>query len=257
VICRDMNAILISARACTELPEEAREHIETCGQCRTLARSVDSADAQYPVDTTVLDRIRGSVLSSIKPVRLLAPTGVFVLAFLIIFGAAALAGALHFGIYGLPVLTIVQRIAIFSMLFGLAAMAAVTAARSMRPGAQALAGGTVFAITLIAEQAVFLSVFHDYTLGHFLAWGIGCLRSGLLCALPAGLLMWLFLRRGYIVSPVSSGVAIGALSGISGLTALELHCPILTIPHVAIWHVGVVALSTGAGAFAGWIARSR
>ena len=29
----------------------------------------------------------------------------------------------------------------------------------------------------------------------------------------------------------------------AGLTALELHCPILTIPHVAIWHAGVVLIS--------------
>lgn len=257
MICRDMNGILISAHAGAELPREAREHIETCPECRALVSSVDSADAEYTVDTAVLDRIRTSVLSSVTPVRPLAPVAVFALAFVIIFGGIALAGALRFGIYGLPVLSIVQRIAIFSVLLALAVMAAFTVARSMRPGTQVLAGGVVFAISFVAEEAVFLSVFHDYSLGHFLQWGTGCLRSGLLCAIPAAFLVWLLVRRGYIVAPVSTGLAMGSLAGMAGLTALELHCPILTIPHVAIWHAGVVVVSASVGALIGWLARSR
>jgi hypothetical protein len=152
---------------------------------------------------------------------------------------------------------VVQRITIFPVLLALAVMAAFTAARGMRPGAQALAGGVVFAISFVAEEAVFLSVFHDYSLGHFLHWGTGCLRSGLLCAIPVALLVWLLVRRGYIVAPVSTGVVIGSLAGMAGLTALESHCPILTIPHVAIWHVGVLIVSVAIGALIGWLARFR
>src|SRR5581483_7006640 len=207
MICRDMNEVLVSARTGAELPNEARQHIEICPQCRALVSSVDSADAQYTLDTALLNRVRGSVLSSLTPVRPLAPSRVFALAFIIIFGAISVLGALHFGIYGLPALSALQRIAIFPVLFGLAVMTAWTAARSMRPGTQALAGGVVFTISLIAEEAVFLSVFHDYSLGHFFQWGAGCLRSGLLCAIPAALLVWLFVRRGYIVAPVSTGMA--------------------------------------------------
>lgn len=60
MICRDMNGILISARTGAELPRDAGEHIETCPECRALVSSVDSADAQYPVDAAVLDQIRKS-----------------------------------------------------------------------------------------------------------------------------------------------------------------------------------------------------
>jgi hypothetical protein len=252
-----MDGILISARSGTELPSEAREHVETCPGCRALASSVDSADVQSTADTALLERIRRSVLSSVTPVRPLASVRVYALAFLIIFGVVAVAGGLRFGIYGLPALSVIQRIAIFPVLLALAGLAALTTARSMRPGAEALSGGIVFAISLIAEEVVFFSIFHDYSFGHFLQWGTGCLRSGLLCAGPAALLMWVFVRRGYIVAPVSTGAAVGALAGMAGLTALELHCPILTIPHVAIWHMGILVISVGLGALIGWLARFR
>jgi hypothetical protein len=253
--CRDMNGILISARTGAELSAEAQEHIRTCAECRGLVSSVGSAEAPDALGTALLDRIRGSILSSARPVRPLAPTAVFALAFVIIFGAIAYAGASRLGIHGLPVLTVVQRIAIFSVLLALAFLAAFTAARSMRPGARTLSGGVVFIITLLAAEAVFFSVFHNYEVGRFFHWGSGCLRSGLLCAIPAALLIWLLVRRGYVVAPVSTGVAIGALAGMAGLTALELHCPILTIPHVAIWHAGVLVISIAVGALIGWLAR--
>jgi hypothetical protein len=250
-----MNGILISAGAGAQLSAEAREHIQSCAECRSLISSVDSADAPYTVDTVLLERIQRSVLSSVAPVRPLAPTAVFALAFVVIFGAIAYAGALRLGIHGLPVLTVVQRIAIFTTLLALAVTAAFAAARSMRPGIRTVSGGVVFIIVLIAAEAVFFSVFHDYRVGRFLHWGAGCLRSGLLCAIPAALLIWLLARRGYIVAPISTGAAIGALAGLAGLTALELHCPILTIPHVAIWHAGVLVISIAVGAFIGWLAR--
>jgi hypothetical protein len=252
--CRDMNGILMSARTGAELSAEAQEHIQTCAECRALVFSVDSADAPYAVDAALLERIRGSVLSSAGPVRPLPPTAVFALAFVIIFGAIAFAGALRLGIHGLPALAVIQRIAIFTVLLALAFLTAFTAARSMRPGARTLSGGLVFMITLVAAEAVFFSVFHNYSVGRFLHWGAGCLRSGLLCAIPAALLIWLLVRRGYILAPVSTGAAIGALAGMAGLTALELHCPILTIPHVAIWHAGVLVISIAVGALIGWLA---
>jgi hypothetical protein len=255
--CRKMDGMLISASGGAELPEEAREHIESCPGCRALIAALSSAHAPQPVETAVLDRIRQPAISMLTPVRPLAPVGVFVAAFVIIFGVIAVAGALRLGVYGLPALTLIQRVAIFPVLMALAVLTAFAAARRMRPGARTIGSGVVFTVSLIAIEAVFLSLFHDYSVGRFLRWGTGCLRAGLLCAVPTALLVWLLVRRGYIVAPVSTGAAIGSVAGMTGLTALELHCPILTIPHVAIWHVGVLVVSIGAGAMAGWLARSR
>jgi hypothetical protein len=125
----------------------------------------------------------------------------------------------------------------------------------MRPGAVSLGGGLLFALTFAVPEAVFLILFHDYSLGRFVHWGTGCLRAGLLCAIPVALVVWFIVRRGYVLRPVSTGAAIGCIAGLAGLTALEIHCPILTIPHVAVWHAAVVLVCAAAGALAGLAAR--
>ena len=96
-------------------------------------------------------------------------------------------------------------------------------------------------------------VFDDYILGQFFRAGLRCLGLGMLTAVSAGILVWLLVRRGYILAPISAGCSIGALAGLTGLFGLELHCPILTIPHVAIWHAAVVAVSAALGAVGGWV----
>jgi len=40
-----------------------------------------------------------------------------------------------------------------------------------------------------------------------------------------------------------AGLAAGTLSGLTGLTMLELHCPNLKAIHVMVWHVAVVIVS--------------
>jgi hypothetical protein len=126
----------------------------------------------------------------------------------------------------------------------------------MRPGAKRIGGGLLFIWIFAAIEAVFLILFHDYSLGRFVHWGTGCLRAGLLCAIPAAFLMWFLVWRGYVLNPVSAGAAIGCIAGLAGLTALEIHCPILTVPHVAVWHAAVVVVCAAAGALAG-LATSR
>ena len=54
-------------------------------------------------------------------------------------------------------------------------------------------------------------LFHDYRMDRFLTEGIACLAAGLLHAGVAGLLLWLVLRRGCVLDPISAGVAAGTL----------------------------------------------
>lgn len=71
---------------------------------------------------------------------------------------------------------------------------------------------------------VFTLVFRDYRTDHFLAAGSACLVTGVLLAIPAAVLSWLVLRRGFAVNSVAAGLAGGALAGLSGVMMLELHC---------------------------------
>jgi len=77
---------------------------------------------------------------------------------------------------------------------------------------------------------------------------VACLKAGLAWSLPAGVLSWLVLRRGFAVDRTAAGIAAGAFAGLAGLTVLELHCPNFRLPHVAVWHVAVPPLV----ALAGW-----
>jgi hypothetical protein len=77
------------------------------------------------------------------------------------------------------------------------------------------------------------------------------LATGLLIAIPAALLGWGLLRRGYAVNPVAAGLAGGSLAGLCGLGMLELHCANFQALHVLVWHTAVVPVSAAAGALVG------
>jgi hypothetical protein len=98
---------------------------------------------------------------------------------------------------------------------------------------------------------VFALVFSDYQTDHFIVAGLACLLTGLLIAIPAALLGWALLRRGYAVNPTAAGLAGGTLAGLCGLVMLELHCANFQALHVLVWHTAVVPVSAAAGALVG------
>jgi hypothetical protein len=213
--------------------------------------------ASTDVDPALLQRVRASLLASLSPVRRLAPARNYAATFVAVFAAIAIGVGQALRMRGLLLLNSVERIAIFGALVLFAGVAGIVVARDMRPGSKTLRGWVLLAGALIGIEVVFFSVFHDYSSGSFWRSGSRCLGIGLLCAMPTALAVWLIVRRGYIVARVSTGAAIGTLAGLTGLTALEFHCPILAIPHVVVWHTAVVVVGAGAGALAGWLASRR
>jgi hypothetical protein len=103
----------------------------------------------------------------------------------------------------------------------------------------------------VALLGVFALLFRDYRSDHFFSAGIACLLAGLLVAIPAAILSWSLLRRGFAVNPVAAGLVRGALAGGSGVTMLELHCGNFQTLHVLVWPTVVAPVSAGAGAGAG------
>ena len=201
----------------------------------------------------VSDRVHSSIPATIARIRPLAPAALWIILFLLLFAGIGVGAAARFGIYGWPVLNMAPRMLIFSALLAVSVWAAFATAHQMRPGSRTTRIGVLLLLTLLAMEIVFFLVFDDYSLGQFFRAGLRCLGLGMLTAVPAGIVVWLLVRRGYILAPISAGCSIGALAGLTGLFALELHCPILTTPHVAIWHAAVVAISAALGAAGGWI----
>jgi hypothetical protein len=52
-------------------------------------------------------------------------------------------------------------------------------------------------------------------------------------------MFWVMLRPGAVVSPRSTGAAVGLLAGLTGTTVLEVHCPLQGVWHIVTWHLGV------------------
>ncbi|MGB7731387.1 MAG: NrsF family protein [Candidatus Acidiferrum sp.] len=208
-----------------------------------------AAQAPQEVAPALLERIAASIKSSMQSVRPLPPTWLLTAALVFICAAIGLAGALHAGFYGIEKMDLWQRILIFTTLAIFAHAAAQEFVAEFIPGSRRrLSAGALLAAGTAALLAVFALLFRDYQTTHFLSAGIVCLAVGLLHAIPAGLIAWLILRRGFALNKITAGVAGGTLAGLAGVFMLELHCSNFQATHILIWHSAVIPLAASAGA---------
>lgn len=210
--------------------------------------------AQPPrdLDPLVLERIGDSIKSSLRPVRALPPGWLMAVGLVLVCVAVSLAGAARAGFFGIARMNMPERLVIFPALGLLACLAAVGFVHQMVPASRVrVSPGALLALSSVALPAVFALLFRDYHTDHFFSVGITCLFTGLLHAIPAGLLSWLILRRGYAVNPAAAGLLAGTLSGLAGVGLLELHCPNFQAAHILVWHTAVVPVSAALGALLG------
>jgi hypothetical protein len=212
----------------------------------------------HDVDPTVLDRIRGSIRTSMHPVRPLAPPMAFAAGLVAICAVVALAGAARLGLAGVQHLSALQRALVFPALAIFLFLAATSYVAERIPGQpRRVAPGRLLAIGSLALIGVFAIMFRDYGADRFMKLGIACLTAGLLNAAPAAFAIWFLLRRGFAVSPAASGLAAGTLAGLAGILMLELHCPNFEAPHVMLWHTSVLWVAGAAGAVIPYLIRKR
>ena len=190
---------------------------------------------------------RNQILSSLRPVRPLAPTWVWITAFLLVFAVVAVAGAARLGMYGLHALSPLQQGIIFTVVGAAAIFAAIAIVREMIPASGRRIAGAALLIAAVGLLTIFPLLFHDYGMRRFVPQGLACLGAGLTFAIPAAIAVGLLARRGFVLSLTAAGVAAGTLAGLAGIGVLELHCPILQAPHVMVWHIGVVVVSGAVG----------
>jgi hypothetical protein len=205
----------------------------------------DAARRAMPPDEgrAATERAQSMVMADLQPVRPLAPLWIFTLALVGVFAAVALAAASVLGLHGLHALSTVQRAFLFTTLLAIAWLAALGGAREMRPAAGSHLGVRALILASAVFPLLFSILFNGYSTLNFVAEGIPCLVAGMAVAVPTGLVIAFILRRGFVMDWAASGVAAGALAGLTGLAMLELHCPNLKAIHVMVWHVAVVVLS--------------
>lgn len=213
-----------------------------------------AAQAPHDVDPALLDRIARSIGPAPAPVRPLPPAWVLAGGLVAVCAAVALAGAARLGFYGVQKLSVLERALIFPALAILIWLAATVCVGEMIPGSRRrVTPGFLLGAASLALLAVFAVLFRDYHTDHFVPQGIACLTAGLLHAIPAALLSWWLLRRGFAVNPVAAGLVAGTLAGLAGVSMLELHCANFQAPHVMLWHTAVIPVSGAAGSLLAWL----
>jgi len=216
------------------------------------------AQAPQNLDPLMLERIGDSIKPSLRPVRPLPPVWLLAGGLVLVCAAVSLAGTARAGFFGVAKMNLLERSVVFPALGLLACLAAVSFVHQMIPASRLrVSPGALLALSSVALLAVFAPLFRDYHTDHFFSAGIACLLTGLLHAIPAGLLSWLMLRRGFAVNPASAGLVAGMLGGLAGVSVLELHCPNFQAAHILIWHTAVVPVSAALGALLGWELRFR
>jgi hypothetical protein len=221
---------------------------------KVILQAADRSVSKEP-DPNGIEGAKAAIPRSIEPVRPIAPVPVFVSLFILVFMAVAAGGAAVLGVRGFPALSWTERVVISGVLLATAAMAAIASAREMSPAGGRRIAAAALVLTALILAIAFAGLFRNYDTSGFVAEGVPCLSAGLLFALPAGLVIWLLLRRGFLLDWRAAGIAGGTLAGLSGIGVLEVHCPILKAPHVMFWHLAVVLISGVAGFFIGWAAQ--
>ena len=214
-----------------------------------------AAGAAPEVDPALLDRISRSLQSSLHPVRPLPPSWLLAILLVLISTAIALAGGILLGPYGIHKMGAVEAAFVFSSLGVLMCVAASVGVAQMIPGSRRPIAPGTFVLGACVALAVLLGlIFHEDRTGRFVPQGLVCLGLGLGHALPAALLVWWALSRGFAVNSAAAGLAKGALAGMTGVALLELHCPNFEAAHVTVWHIAVIPISCAACAL---VARRR
>jgi hypothetical protein len=153
---------------------------------------------------------------------------------------------------------LLERALIFSTVGILTWVAATEFVHEMIPGSRRwMSAGTLLGMVSALLVCVFALMFHDYHTDHFVSVGLVCLVTGVLHAVPAALLSWFLLRRGFAVNSVSAGLMAGTLAGLAGVGLLELHCPNFQATHILVWHTMVVPVSGALGGLVGLAQRFR
>lgn len=219
---------------------------------RDIDRLLSGATIPQAPKSETLGRIAESVAESIRPVRPLPASWLLTGGVFLVCMAVALAGSAALGFLGIEKMSALERGAVFMALAILALVSASEMVSTMIPGSRRqLSSGGLFAVVGLCLATVLAMCFRNYQTTHFWHAGFVCLGVGALHAIPAGLMSWWLLRKGFAVDPVSAGLAAGTAAGLAGVGMLELHCPNFQAAHVLVWHVGVLVVSAGLGVLCG------
>lgn len=224
----------------------AKEHIAGCASCRSMITVLGESGEE--LGSEEVGRLKTLVSKDLRPVRPLPSDRKLVALLLIFFVSFSVLAAWPTRYHGLRGLNATQMAIYFSVIACCAFLGALAIIQEMIPGSRKrISPVLAMALAVIGLIAVIVVLFPNFSTNHFVRYGEGCIRVGSVCGLLAGLLLFLALRTGFFASPVSAAISVGFFAGLSGVAVLAMHCSLLTVPHILVWHFGVLLLGLAAG----------
>ena len=234
---------------------EARQHLDQCPRCRTLYTWMMEDSVAARISPILHRRITSPLLMSLRPVKPLPAPRISIAQLIVLFVVFSSALLAIMGTAGIAHASLLQVVGIGVLLATGVCLFSVLLARQMRPGSyQPVPGHTVlaaFGLGLLTAMGV---LFPWSAAPQFVAQGWPCLLGGVSVAVPAAGLLWLVVRRGAPLSMRTMGATLGATAGLLGVTVLQVKCPHQEALHLLVWHGSVLAIATGVGVLAGWLA---
>ena len=230
------------------LSAKAREHIRNCARCRQLYAWLFDATPSAESSPEVYRRVQQQLKNSLTPVAPQAAPRVLAAQFLVVFLLFASPAVALMGTAGFREMSALQLLGIGSVLFCGAALLSWSLAWQMTPGSLHRVPARVAVVTLSAGFLAGIAILFPWHAPEaFLMRGWTCLKAGIMMAIPAGLLFWLLVRRGYAMASGMLGGTLGAIAGLLGVSVLQLTCDRQDAAHLMVWHGGVLIVCTCLG----------
>ena len=233
--CDDITIQLAQGAA---LNPAALEHAAGCPSCRSL---LDPLDSPEPLNQEQLSSIRNKLIAEAEPVKPLPSNLALITLVSTVF--LVFAGAIGFAVRmkALHVLTAGQMAVYFGLIFLSALAGAAVVVGEMVPGSRLRSGAkTWMAGTALALPLASVVLFQSYDSRHFVSVGLPCFSLGSATAITSAFLLSLFLRKGFLGFARSAARVTGFLAALAGVAVLALHCPLLSVSHIVVWHFGVL-----------------
>ena len=247
--CKELDALRIRTN---NSPASVEEHLRECETCRRIEKLLSASAAGPEPPAELVARITNSVLAQLQPVSPLPSERLLWTVLLCLALAAVAGGTFVLGGAGWRAMAPWQASISFPFLAaGIVVMSRLVIG-NMAPGALHPLQSTIAIPVIAAILLADLMGLFPYTRDpQFISRGLKCWELALLTSICAGALFALILRRGAWLSPVAQGAAAGFLSGLVGLTVIEIYCPLLDRAHRSVWHFGATLTAACLGAASG------
>ena len=246
--CDDLDLALVGEFAVSPLSLDAQEHLKGCKRCQELVRALTAPNPPDEPSRCDLSQIERRLSSNLRAVRPVLSTRHLFVAFGAILVSAVFLDIHRLGAFALAAMSPLQASVILGSLMISACLMINSLVHQMMPGSRHRVSPEALPIAISISLTVAIAVLFQFQHGRdFWADARACLMTGTPIAFVTALPFWFVLRRGAILSPIVTGAATGLLSGLVGMSTLEVHCPNLNAWHILISHLGVAVLCSIAG----------